>query len=222
MMDEPSEDILGCGDISEDKANWLLEQAGDLIPEDPEQITLSQYEHLLSDKIHNVIQEVLQENRVGFKLQDFQLVTLHCLGSLKNVVLVVPTGAGKMLCSYLGTLVLRKVFEKSTGVGLGNQPLSALMEEKLKNKVIKTGLITMKGDLKVHNDNSDDAALTEPIEEFKTGAVGLILGHPESWLTKTAQDILEALRKEDKIIFSMVDEFQMNLSSHWGKDFRFV
>ena len=156
-MDEPSEDVLGCGDISEDKANWLLEQAGDLIPEDPEQITLSQYEHLLSDKINNVIQEVLQENRVG-----------------------------------------------------------------LKNKVIKTGLITMKGDLKVHNDNSDDAALTEPIEEFKTGAVGLILGHPESWLTKTAQDILEALRKEDKIIFSMVDEFQMNLSSHWGKDFRFV
>ena len=80
----------------------------------------------------------------------------------------------------------------------------------------------MKGDLKVYNDNSDDAALTEPIEEFITGAVGLILGHPESWLTKTAQDILEALRKEDKIIFSMVDKFQMNLSSHWGKDFRFV
>ena len=69
-MDEPSEDVLGCGDISEDKANWVLEQAGDLIPEDPEQITLSQYEHLLSDKIHNVIQEVPQENRVGFKLQD--------------------------------------------------------------------------------------------------------------------------------------------------------
>ena len=85
-MDEPSEDVLGCGDISEDKANWVLEQAGDLIPEDPEQITLSQYEHLLSDKIHNVIQEVLQENRVGIKLQDLQLVTLHCLRSLKNVV----------------------------------------------------------------------------------------------------------------------------------------
>ena len=65
---------MGCGDISEDKANWLLEQAGYLIPEDPEQITLSQYEHLLSDKVHNVIQEVLQENRVGFKIQDSQLV----------------------------------------------------------------------------------------------------------------------------------------------------
>ena len=88
MIDGQSKDILGCGDISEDKANWLLEQAGYLIPEDPEQITLSQYEHLLSDKVYNVIQEVLQENRVWFKLQDFQLVTLHCLGSLKNVVLV--------------------------------------------------------------------------------------------------------------------------------------
>ena len=73
MMDELSKDILGCGDILEDKANRLLEQAGDLIPEDPEQITISQYEHLLSD---NVIQEMLQENRVGFKLQD-----LHCLRS---------------------------------------------------------------------------------------------------------------------------------------------
>ena len=135
---------------------------------------------------------------------------------------MVPTGAGKMLCSYLATLVLRKVFDKSLGVGLGNQPLSALMEEKLKNKVIKTGLITMKGDLKVHYDDSADAVLTDPIEEFKTGAVGLILGHPESLLTKTAQDILEGLRKQDKIIFIMVDEFQMNLSSHWGKDFRFV
>ena len=49
--------------------------------------------------------------------------------------------------------MLRKVFSKSTGVGLG-----AFMEEKLRNKVIKTGLITMKGDLKVHNNNTDDAA----------------------------------------------------------------
>ena len=73
MMDELSKDILGCGDIMEDKADRLLEQAGDLIPEDPEQITISQYEHLLSD---NVIQEMLQENRVGFKLQDFRTSNL--------------------------------------------------------------------------------------------------------------------------------------------------
>ena len=71
MMDELSKDILGCGDILEDKANRLLEQAGDLIPEDPEQISISQYD--MSDK---VIQEMLQENRVGFKLQDFRTSNL--------------------------------------------------------------------------------------------------------------------------------------------------
>ena len=183
---------------------------------------MEKYKHLLSDKINIIIQEVLSENNIVFKLQDFQLLTLHCLGNLKNVVLICPTGCGKMLCSYLGTLVLRKVFGKAKGVGLGNQPLSALMEEKLKTPVIKTGLITMKGDLKMSSDVLGEAVLTDPIDMFKNGDIGVILGHPESWETDTARDIIEALRKEDMIIFSFLDEFQMNLSSFWGKDFRSV
>ena len=79
----------------------------------------------------------------------------------------------------------------------------------------------MKGDLKI-SDNSEEAVLTEPEEHFLTGDIGLILGHPESWITNTAKNIIEALRREELIIFSCVDEFQMNLSTHWGKDFRFV
>ena len=222
MTDEV--DLLDTGGeigISQEKANWLLDQAGDLMEEDPEQITIRNHEHLLSDPVHKIIQEVLQENSVGFPLQNFQLLTLHCLGSLKNVILLSPTGSGKMICAYLGTKVLRKVFGKVKGVGLGNQPLSALMEEKLKNSVIKTGLISMKGDLKM-NDDSCEAVLTDPVDLFKTGGIGLILGHPESWMTTTARNIIEALRAEELIIFSMLDEFQMNLSTHWGKDFRFV
>jgi hypothetical protein len=34
--------------ISAVKANWLLDQAGDLTEEDPEQITIRIHEHLLS------------------------------------------------------------------------------------------------------------------------------------------------------------------------------
>ena len=208
--------------ISKERADWLYDQAGELVDEDEEQLKVEKYNHLLSDKIHIIIQEVLSENNIVFKLQDFQLLTLHCLGNLKNVVLICPTGCGKMLCSYLGTLVLRKVFGKAKGVGLGNQPLSALMEEKLKTPVIKTGLITMKGDLKMSSDVLGEAVLTDPIDMFKNGDIGVILGHPESWETDTARDIIEALRKEDMIIFSFLDEFQMNLSSFWGKDFRSV
>ena len=80
--------------ISQEKADWLLDQAGDLIEEDPEQITIRKNEHLLSDPVHKIIEEVLQENPIGFPLQDFQLLTLHCLGSLKNVALLSPTGSG--------------------------------------------------------------------------------------------------------------------------------
>ena len=115
---EQSDDVLDTTthlDISKEKADWLLEEAGKLMSEDPEHITIKKYEHLLSDKVHLIILEVLHENAVSFQLMDFQLLTLHCLGSLKNVVLICPTGAGKMLCSYLGTLVLRKVFGKTKG-----------------------------------------------------------------------------------------------------------
>ena len=104
-FDEDLEDNGKLG-ISKEKADRLFQKAGDLIQEDAEQITLAKHENLLSDKVHLIIQEVLQETQVGFQLQDFQLLTLHCLGNLKNVILCVPTGCGKMICSYLGTFLL--------------------------------------------------------------------------------------------------------------------
>ena len=121
--------------VSKEKADWLYEKAGELVAEDEVQITMKRYEHLLSDRVHVIIQEVIEKDNVGFKLQNFQLLTLHYLESLKNVVLVCRTGFEKIICSYLGTLVLRKVFGKENGVGLENMPLSALMEDKLRKPV---------------------------------------------------------------------------------------
>ena len=109
--------------ITSEMADDLYEKAGTLIPEDKCDITIEKYGHLLKDSVHSIIQEVLSENPLPYKLQDFQLLTLHCLGSLKNVVLVAPTGCGKMLCSYYGILVLQKVFNIPDGVGLLSQPL---------------------------------------------------------------------------------------------------
>ena len=73
----------------------MYEKAGELIPEAQDQITVNKYSHLLSDKVHLVIQEVLLEHQISFQLQDFQLLTLHALGNLQNVILVNPTGSGK-------------------------------------------------------------------------------------------------------------------------------
>ena len=107
--------------ITRELADDLYENAGTLIPEDDCDITIGKY--LLKDSVRQIIQEVLSEHPLPYKLQDFQLLTLHCLGSLKNIVLVAPTGCGKMLCTYYGVLVLQKVFNIPNGVGLLSQPL---------------------------------------------------------------------------------------------------
>ena len=109
--------------VSKEVAIELYEKAGALIPEDQDEITIEKYNFLLTDSVHLIIQDVLTMNPLPFKLQDFQLLTLHALGSLKNVILVAPTGCGKMICSYLGILVLQKVMGVPKGVGLVTQPL---------------------------------------------------------------------------------------------------
>ena len=90
---------------------------------------------------------------MGLSFRTSGLQTCHLTLPGKFEKCCVGGDADKMLCSYQGTF----------GVGLSNQPLSALMEEKLRTKGIKEGLISMKGDIKVHKDNSDDVDLIEPI-----------------------------------------------------------
>ena len=50
--------------ISKEKAEWLYEKAGELIPEDSAQITVDKFSHLNSGQVHLVIQEVLQETSI--------------------------------------------------------------------------------------------------------------------------------------------------------------
>ena len=77
--------------------------------------------------------------------------------------------------------------------------------------------------LKYSREEAEEASLSAPVEQFTAGEIGLIIGHPESWLTDTAKKITGALKDEGKLVFSFVDEYQMNLSSHWGNaDFRFT
>ena len=45
--------------ITKNKADLLYDQAGELIDEDQKQLTVELYRHLLSDKVHSIIQEVL-------------------------------------------------------------------------------------------------------------------------------------------------------------------
>ena len=106
--------------VSKEESDVLYDTAGMLIKEDEHNITMRSHSYLLNDFVHSVIQEVLNEHPIPFKF-----------GSQKNVVLVSPTGSGKMIFTYLGSLVLQKIFGIENSVMLGTMPISALMEEKI-------------------------------------------------------------------------------------------
>ena len=82
----------------------LYVQAGELVEEEENQISLTRFSHLLNDEVAGILEKVLVENPLPFPLQDFQKIALHAIGSLKNVILVSPTGSGKMIVNYLAIL----------------------------------------------------------------------------------------------------------------------
>ena len=198
--------------------NSLYNTAGTLVEEQEDEISLVKYNHLLSDHVASIIKEVLGEYPLPYELQEFQLVALHALGSGHNVILQAPTGAGKMIVAYLGIRVLQKTMEIPEGVGIGCQPLSSIMEEKLRSPYIPTGVISIKGSLKsslFESVEEEDVFLSEPFEDFKSGHLKLLLGHAESWISRVAQDILDSLRDKGLIILTIVDEAHIPLSDHW-------
>ena len=85
-------------DISVAQADYNYMMAGTEVPEPLDQISVVKYQHLmLNDQVHQKIMEVLSETQITFQLADFQLVSLHVLGNQQNLILVSPTGSGKML-----------------------------------------------------------------------------------------------------------------------------
>ena len=101
-----------------------------------------------------------------YKLSDFQILSLHVLGSGNNLLLVIPTGSVKTNVIYLGTLLLRKVMNISEGVSVITEPLNMIMTEKLSSSIIPTGVISMAGELKTGLEERDGVKLSAPEENL--------------------------------------------------------
>ena len=94
--DATTDEVTGLT-ITKETADHNYALAGTLVKEQPDELSLEKYQHLLSDKVHNMIMEVIEETKLSFELADFQKLSLHVLGSKRNLILVSPTGSGKML-----------------------------------------------------------------------------------------------------------------------------
>ena len=95
--DEDDEDIVVTGlSISKERADYNYQLAGTIVDEPPDQISIDEHKHLLNDRVHHLILEVLEEAQITFKLADFQLLSLQLLGSKRSVILISPTGQDKI------------------------------------------------------------------------------------------------------------------------------
>lgn len=66
--DESTDDLA----ISKNTAKALYDGAGEFVEEDSGDITLYKYQHLLNDRVALMIEAVLTEHPLPFKLQDFR------------------------------------------------------------------------------------------------------------------------------------------------------
>ena len=179
------------------------DMAGKEVTEDEDEISLAIYSHLLSDEVHHYILEVLNEVRLPYKLSDFQLLSLHVLGSGNKLLLVSPAGSGKTNVIYLGTLLLRKIMNISEGVSVITEPLNMIMAEKLSTSFVPTGVISMTGELKTSLEERDGVKLSAPEENFLDGSLPCLFGHPESWLSEKGKEFITELHKSKRIILNV-------------------
>jgi len=205
----------------EERYGELYNLAGEEVEDPSMSISLSSHKHLLSDNVHDAMMEVLRECNLGFELQDFQKVALHVIGSSRNLVLIAPTGSGKMLVIYLGVLLLRKVMKNPLGVAVGTQPLSIILEEKLDSGgsgPFDVGVIRMDGSLiSGEDDDNMKIKLSHQLSKFTSGELPYLMGHAESWNTPTGKAIIKVLKEKGLFLLFFVDEFHQGLTDHWAE-----
>ena len=194
------------------KANYDI--AGTEVEEEKDGITIQDNADLMNYEVNNILNEVVQEIQMPYQPAEFQRVAINALGGMKNVVLVSPTGSGKMNVPLLSTLVLRKVLGIPRGVCIVTQPLSSIMHQKMINDVCPAAVLSMGGGLTVSTqagEEDDGVKLSCNLDDLLHGSYPVLFGHPESFDSKLGQHILRQLQKLDRLILLCIDEFHQVL-----------
>ena len=204
--------------ICSEKADAMLSKVGSEVMEEEDPINFIRYENVFSDRVHLYLSEILSEHKLPYyELSSFQKVALHAIGSGRNTILISPTGTGKSVVVSYGILLLRKIKEKSKGVGIGTLPLSIVMDEKKKTSEVATAVLSLKGDIDVDSDEAMEPNVSKPITGVLEGEFPIIVGHPEAWNTGFGQDLVSKLKEGPGILLNFIDEAQMHGSDHWQR-----
>ena len=81
--------------ITEAQAKSNYEEAGRLVSEHEDQISIDDHQDLLNAATTAILDEVVNDLSLPYKLSDFQRLSLNTLLQKKDLVLLSPTGSGK-------------------------------------------------------------------------------------------------------------------------------
>ena len=101
--------------------------------------------------------------------------------------------------------------KKPLGVSVGTQPLSIIMEEKMKSTEFPTAVISMSGQVK----GFEETSISSPMSDILNGNKVVVIGHGESLGSPTGQDLLRSLKKNGQIILTFADEVHQGLPNFW-------
>ena len=214
QLTESVEEAMDNLAISEVQASKNLAAAGIEVDEEDERITVEGNQHLMKPEVNDILNRIVCELNMSYQPAEFQRVAVNALGDMKNVVLVSPTGSGKMNVPLLATLVLREKMGKKKGLGIITQPLTSIMNEKKKNGICEAAVLSMVGELTSSSDD-DDASLSCGLRDLLDGKFPVLFGHPESFDSKLGQHILRELQRLDRILLICIDEFHQGGQGHW-------
>ena len=201
--------------ISAEQARFNYEQAGNLVQEEPDRISVSGNQHWMDPAIDGILDDVVDKIGMTYKPAEFQRVAINSLAQMENLVLVSPTGSGKMNVPLLATLVLREKLNNPYGVALITQPLTSIMREKISNEVCGAAVLSMKGELTTSEYDVENASLSCDLEDLLSGVFPVIFGHSESFDSPLGQHILRELQKLKRVILICVDEVHQRGIGHW-------
>jgi len=200
--------------ITKNKANENYVECGDIVEEDADSVRWDDYMSYYSEEVDSIIKETHRKKGESFSLRQSQLISLHVLGSQKNLFMIVGTGVGKTISYTYGIDIVRIKMGIPTGVALVTAPLSIILTQKMTECPEDTVILSMAGQLK--SKVNQDLQITDELEQkIYAGAFKIIIGHPESWATETGQRILLGLKRRKMAILYAIDEFHKMLKDHW-------
>ena len=82
--------------ITEAQARSNYEEAGKLVTEEADTINIDSHEDLVNTSCIPILNEVAEQITLPYNLADFQKLSLYTLFQKKDLILLSPTGSGKV------------------------------------------------------------------------------------------------------------------------------